>query len=318
MVTTPGGASAASSGGEFTFIPAPEVTSVDPDAGPETGGTSVTIGGRSFTGATAVRFGSAEASDVAVVSESEITATSPAGSGTVYVRVTTPGGTSADLADAKFTYDPVPVVSSLESGGGPEAGGAYVDIGGTGFTGATAVRFGSAEATGLTVNSDTQITVISPAGSGTVYVTVTTPGGTSDDTDDSEYEYFPAPEVSGIDPDSGPESGGTTVTITGSNFSPPNDVIVYFRTSNAETQAEHTVESETEIIATSPAASVSGAATVIVSTLGGNASTGFTYTDDSPYEDEPHEDEPYEDEPYEDEPHEDEPYEDEPYDDSGD
>jgi hypothetical protein len=314
-VTTPGGTSAASSDGEFTYIPAPAVTSVDPDAGPEAGGTGVTIAGSNLTGATVVSFGSADATGVSVVSESEITATSPAGSGTAYVRVTTPGGTSADVADAEFTYYPVPAVTSLESGGGPEAGGFYVYIGGTGFTGATAVRFGSAAATGLTVNSDTQITVISPPGSGTVYVTVTTPGGTSEDTDDSEYIYFPAPTVTGIEPDSGPESGGTTVTISGTDFSPPNDVIVYFRTSNAETQGAHTVESETEITATSPAASVSGAATVIVSTLGGNASTGFTYTEDEPYDDEPHEDEPYEDEPYEDEPYEDEPYDDEPYDD---
>jgi hypothetical protein len=192
-----------------------------------------------------------------------------------------------------------------------------VYISGTGFTGATAVMFGSAEATGLTVNSDTQITVISPAGSGTVYFAVTTPGGTSEDTDDSEYTYYPAPTITGVSPASGPESGGTTVTITGTNFSPPGDVIVYFRTSSgAETQGEHTVESDTEVTAVSPASSVTGAGSVIVSTLGGYASADWTYTDD-PYDDEPYEDEPYEDEPYEDEPYEDEPYDDEPYDDSG-
>ena len=50
-------------------------------------------------------------------------------------------------------------------------------ITGTGFTGATAVDFGTTAATNLTVVSDTQITATSPAGTGTVDVTVTTPGG---------------------------------------------------------------------------------------------------------------------------------------------
>jgi IPT/TIG domain len=260
-----------------------------------------------------VRFGSAAASSMAVGSESEITATCPAGSGTVDVTVTAPGGTSAASSAAQFTYCPVPVISTLDDDGGPEAGNVYVSISGSGFTDATAVRFGSAEATGLTVNSDTQITVISPAGSGTVYVTVTTPGGTSADTEESQYIYFPAPEVTGIEPDSGPETGGTIVGITGSNFSPPNDVIVWFRTSNAETQAAHTVESETEISATTPASSVSGTATVIVSTPGGTASTEFSYTDDAPYDDS-YDDAPYDDS-YDDAPYDDS-YDDAPYDDS--
>ena len=52
-------------------------------------------------------------------------------------------------------------------------------ITGTGFTGATAVDFGTTPATSFTVVSDTTITADSPAGTGTVDVTVTTPGGTS-------------------------------------------------------------------------------------------------------------------------------------------
>ena len=52
-------------------------------------------------------------------------------------------------------------------------------ITGTGFTGATAVDFGTTAATGLTVVNDTTITADSPAGTGIVDVTVTTPGGTS-------------------------------------------------------------------------------------------------------------------------------------------
>ena len=71
-----------------------------------------------------------------------------------------------------------PTVTGLSPTSGPEAGGTPVTITGAGFTGATAVDFGTNAATGLTVVNDTTITVDSPAGTGTVDVTVMTPGGT--------------------------------------------------------------------------------------------------------------------------------------------
>jgi hypothetical protein len=56
-----------------------------------------------------------------------------------------------------------------------------VVITGTGFTGETAVNFGTLPATGVVINSDSSITAIAPATStaGIVNVTVTTPLGTS-------------------------------------------------------------------------------------------------------------------------------------------
>jgi spore coat protein U-like protein len=55
----------------------------------------VTITGTSFSGATAVTFGATAATGFTVNSASQITATAPAGTGTVDIRVTTVGGTSA-------------------------------------------------------------------------------------------------------------------------------------------------------------------------------------------------------------------------------
>jgi hypothetical protein len=63
----------------------------------------VTITGSSLAGATAVKFGAAAAS-FTVVGANSITATSPAGSGTVDVIVTTPGGATAPSAASKFAY----------------------------------------------------------------------------------------------------------------------------------------------------------------------------------------------------------------------
>jgi hypothetical protein len=80
------------------------VTHVSPSSGPTSGGTEVTLSGAGFTGATAVTFGSTPASGFNVDSATRITATVPAGTGTVDVRVTTPDGVSPTFAAARFTY----------------------------------------------------------------------------------------------------------------------------------------------------------------------------------------------------------------------
>jgi hypothetical protein len=55
----------------------PFITGIDPNSGPAAGGTTVTITGRNFTGATAVRFGSTNAASFTVDSDTQITAVSP-------------------------------------------------------------------------------------------------------------------------------------------------------------------------------------------------------------------------------------------------
>jgi alpha-tubulin suppressor-like RCC1 family protein len=153
------------------------VAEVEPDAGPFVGGTHVTITGTHFIGVTAVKFGSANAAQFTVHSPTSISAVSPAGAGTVVVSVITPVGASVTALADHFSYEPT--VTEMQPSDGPPAGGTHVTITGTNFTGATAVKFGSENATKFTVHSATSITAVSPAGAGTVYVTVTTPGGTT-------------------------------------------------------------------------------------------------------------------------------------------
>ena len=107
-------------------------------------------------------------------------------------------------------YVAAPTVTGLSPTGGPTDGGTSVIITGTNFTGATAVKFGSTNATSYTVNSAAQITAASPAGSGTVDVTVTTTGGTGTGT--GLYTY------TGVTTFSGPTATGTgiaTASISG-------------------------------------------------------------------------------------------------------
>jgi hypothetical protein len=84
----------------------PTVTKVEPGSGRTGGGTSVTLIGTNFTGASAVKFGSANATSFHVNTETSITAVVPPGDGTVDVTVITPEGTSPTSPTDHFTYEP--------------------------------------------------------------------------------------------------------------------------------------------------------------------------------------------------------------------
>ena len=105
-----GGSTASATGTATVSPPRPVVTSVSPSAGPTAGGTSVTITGADFTGATAVRFGATPAASFSFDGPTQIAATSPAGSGTADVTVTTPSGTSAPNPADRFTYNAASVI----------------------------------------------------------------------------------------------------------------------------------------------------------------------------------------------------------------
>ncbi|WP_329538720.1 IPT/TIG domain-containing protein [Streptomyces sp. NBC_01358] len=160
----------------FYYINAPSLLSVSPAAGPATGGTTVILTGAGLTGTTAVTFGSTPATSYTVNSATQITAATPAGTGSVVCTVAGPGGTSNSVV---YTYLAAPALTALSPAQGPTDAGASVTLTGTGLTTAFAVRFGTAPAA-FTVVSDTTAIAIAPAGpAGSVLVSVTTSGGTS-------------------------------------------------------------------------------------------------------------------------------------------
>jgi len=173
------------------FVSPPRVTTVSVTSGPTVGGTNVTITGTGFTGATAVTFGATPAPSFAVSGDTSITAVSPATSaGTVDVTVTTAGGTSAASAADQFTFIAAPAVSGLSPDSGTVDGGTLVTITGANFIEVSGVNFGESPA-GFTVNDDSSITAVSPAGEATdtVHVTVETIGGTSARTAADKFTY---------------------------------------------------------------------------------------------------------------------------------
>jgi hypothetical protein len=84
--------------------PAPTVGRFSPHKGPTSGRTIVTITGTDLLAPISVHFGTAAAKIDKVVSTTEIEVTSPAGTGTTDVTVTTAGGTSARVPADRFTY----------------------------------------------------------------------------------------------------------------------------------------------------------------------------------------------------------------------
>ena len=89
----------------------PIVTSIAPTSGPTGGGTIVTITGTGLTGAIAVGFGSSDATNIAVASDTQVIAVAPPGASVANVTVVTPGGRSAINAAAQFSYS-APTASS--------------------------------------------------------------------------------------------------------------------------------------------------------------------------------------------------------------
>ena len=225
-VTTPSGTSATSSSDHYTYsaIPVPTVTALSVSSGTSAGGISETITGTGFTNADDVFFGGVPADSFTINSDTSITATVPTQAAGVYdLTVTSDTGTSALGSGDRFTYTAAaaPAVTSLGTSSGTTAGGTTVIVNGSGFTGASDVFFGTVEATSFVVNTDSQITGVSPPeAAATDDITVVTPSGTSavSSSDQFTVSNASAPSVSALSLTTGTTAGGAVVTISGSYF----------------------------------------------------------------------------------------------------
>ena len=143
---------------------------------------------------------------------------------------------------------------------------AQVTITGANLQNATAVNFGSYGPGGIISDSANSITVSSPAGSGAVDITVVTPGGTSIVSPADVFTYMPPPIITSIVPSSGPQTGGTIVTIYGSDLE--NATMVSF-VNSAVFRPSFYLDTSTEIRLPVPASVNYGTVNVQVLTAGG-------------------------------------------------
>jgi uncharacterized repeat protein (TIGR03803 family) len=136
---------------------------------------TVSLLGQGFSGSSVVKFGGVSATTVTLAGSTYITATVPVGAHSGPVTVTT----GATTLTSNKSFNVTPAITTFSPTTGPV--GTSVVIHGSGLIQATTVKFGTIVAPGFTVNSDSQITVLVPAGSapGQVKIAITTPGGTA-------------------------------------------------------------------------------------------------------------------------------------------
>ena len=107
VVTTPYGESPNTGSDDYAYVDVnpPTVIGVDPNSGPTTGGTEVTITGTNFAGITTVAFGGADGTGVNVsLDGTQLRVIAPAhDAGLVDVVVTSIGGTATSTG--AYTYE---------------------------------------------------------------------------------------------------------------------------------------------------------------------------------------------------------------------
>ena len=184
----------------------PTISSFTPTSGPA--GTTVTVTGTGFTGATGVSLNGTPAASYTVTSATSLTFVVPAGaSGAGPLAVTNPAGTGTSAGN----FSVVPTITGFTPGSGPAP--TSVSITGTGFTGASSVTFNGVAAASISVVSATSLTATVPAGASTGPIAVTTAGGTGTSVPNFTV---PAPTITSFAPTSGP--AGTSVTVTGTGL----------------------------------------------------------------------------------------------------
>ena len=179
----------------------------------------------------------------------------------------------ATFESGVITTNP-PTVLSVSPSSGSDNGGTLVTITGTNFVSGAAATFGGTDASDVTVVSSTSITATTPAATaGTVTVLVTNPNGQSGSLNNG-YTYTPNPTLTSVSPSSGSVSGGTPVTITGTNFASGATV-----TFGGTAATKVTFVSSTSITATTPAHAAGGVSVVVTNSngLSGMLANGFIY-----------------------------------------
>jgi MYXO-CTERM domain-containing protein len=274
VVTNPDTKTATKTGGfTYTASAAPTISMVNPASGLPAGGTTVTITGTNFAGPS-VKIGGNTAT-VSASTATSITVTTPAhAAGAVDVVVTNPDTQSA-TATGGFTYiAAAPTITTINPSSGTAAGGTMVTITGTNFA-TPAVTFGGT-AGSVSASTSTSITVTTPAHATGMVDVVVTNADTQSATATNGFTYTPVPPppptITTIAPTSGTTAGGTTVTITGTNFSTP--AVTFGGTAGTVTAANGT-----SITLTTPA-HAAGMVDVVVTnadTQSATATNGFTF-----------------------------------------
>jgi hypothetical protein len=176
---------------------------------------------------------------------------------------------------------PAPTLGTVAPAGGPIIGSTPITLTGTGFRNGATVTVGGIAATKVAVVSATQITAVTPAhAAGAVTVVVANSDGQQAGKA-AVFTYAAPPAiVTAVTPAGGPVAGGTTVSITGSNFAP--GAIVRFGTT-AATSVTFVSASQLNVVA--PPGLSGGAVDIVVANPGSQdviKAAAYAYTAPAP------------------------------------
>jgi hypothetical protein len=230
-------------------------------------GTTTTTVGLSTILANATANGVWSSSNTANASIDSTGRVTAVGQGTTTISYTVTTGACTNVATAIYTVNaaPMPTITSFTPSSG--FAGVTVTLTGTGFAGAYSVKLNGVPAT-FNVVSNTSITLTIPTGATTGTFTVTSAGGTATSASSFTINSQAAPTITSFTPTSA--GAGSTVTITGTNFTNANAISF-----GATSVVSYTVVSATQITAIIGAGTTGSAS---VTTPGGTATlAGFTY-----------------------------------------
>jgi hypothetical protein len=252
------------------FGTAPTLTSFTPTSG--AAGTTVTITGTGFMDGltpaspdvTGVSFGGVPAVSFRVISDTSLTAVTPAGGIDGRVQVTTAVGTVTSVG----VFDAFGLPNVLAATPNPARPGSVVTLAGTEFLGLRAVSLNGAAIAGATVNAaGTAITFTLPTTATNGVLSITARGGVGTS---NVLIVDAAPTITSFTPTSAGAGVGAVVTVTGRNFVNVTGVTV------SAVAAPFTVVNANTLTFTVPAGATTGR--LIVSTAFGKVTSGTNFT----------------------------------------
>ena|GEM_PF-2778175 len=190
-----------------------------PKVGPPSGQTRLTLRGTGFHEGSRVSIGLKPCGPLQIVSQLEMSCLTSTSAilGLHNVKVTNPDGATATITGG-FRYFHAPTLSSIIPSAGPLEGGNTLTVNGTRFGVGTKVKVGEKNCLTVRVLSPSQLTCILPASDRGDYLVRVINQYDQESSEQVQYTYRTAPQVTSINPLRGVNSGGGNLTVHGNEF----------------------------------------------------------------------------------------------------
>lgn len=255
-------------------LPSVSMTSASPTVFDLTGTGTITIIGTGFASDALVTVDNATCSNVIATGSTQLTCRVPTGTvGEKELKVIVPSNENG-RATSRINYVATlkPIVSTVMPAAGPSAGGTSITIAGANFSSSSTVTIGGQACLNVSVTSGSALTCTTPAGvpgDNAVVVSNSYGAGAA-----KVFQYqLTVPTVATVSPATGSALGGTSIVLTGTNFTATTNVTVAGVACTAVI-----VTGSTSITCTTPAGNAGEAVIRVTNSVGTSDAKVFTYT----------------------------------------